>query len=280
MKGILVGVDESTYAQAALHWAVDYGAERNLPVTALLAWDYIVQHHAEPNAPFDPAYGSEMATKVLDELVTRAVGRDKQVARVVVCDHAGHALIEAAGTDASLIVVGARGMSGFKGLLLGSVSRHVLNAATGPVAVIRVDATRSGGPVVVGIDGSEPSRRALQWATDYARCRGLGLIALHAWDPPYATFAFLAPPNIGSYAAGAERFVVQELTHVDATGLIRPIEPRAVESRASAALLEASCAASLVVVGSRGHGRVTHTLLGSVSDQVSHYATCPVVVVP
>ena len=70
MKGILVGVDESTYAQAALHWAVDYGAERNLPVTALLAWDYIVQHHAEPNAPFDPAYGSEMATKVLDELVT------------------------------------------------------------------------------------------------------------------------------------------------------------------------------------------------------------------
>ena len=92
MKGILVGVDESTYAQAALHWAVDYGAERNLPVTALLAWDYIVQHHAEPNAPFDPAYGSDMATKVLDELVTRAVGRDKQVARIVVCDHAGRGI--------------------------------------------------------------------------------------------------------------------------------------------------------------------------------------------
>ena len=156
MKGILVGVDESTYAHAGLRWAVEYGAERSLPVTALLAWDYIVQHHGEPNAPFDPAYGAEMATKVLDELVTRAVGRDNQVARIVVCDHAGHALIEAAGSDASLIVVGARGMGGFKGLLLGSVSRHVLSAATGPIAVIRVDATRSGGPVVVGIDGSQP----------------------------------------------------------------------------------------------------------------------------
>ena len=84
MKGILVGVDESTYAQAALRWAVEYGAERSLPVTALLAWDYIVQHHGEPNAPFDPAYGAAMATKVLDELVRARLASDNQVARIVV----------------------------------------------------------------------------------------------------------------------------------------------------------------------------------------------------
>ena len=280
MKGIIVGVDESSYAQAAVRWAVDYGAARQLPVTALLAWDYIAQHHLEPNASFDPAYGATMAEKVLDELIARAVGADNQVARVVVCDHAAHALIEAAGIDASLVVVGARGMSGFKGLLLGSVSRNLLHAATGPVAVIRDDAIRVDGPVVVGLDGSDPSRRALEWAIDYARCRTLPLIALHAWLPPYLPVGLYLPPDLAKLANSAERFVEQEVAQVDASGLVAPIEPRAVESRPSAALLEASCLASMVIVGSRGHGRFTNSLLGSVSDQVSHYATCPVVVVP
>jgi len=280
MKGIIVGVDESSYAQAALRWAVGYAALRNVPVTAVLAWDYIEQHHLEPNARFDPSYGSEMANKVLDELVRRAVGDDNEVARVVVCDHAGHALVEAAGIDASLVVVGARGMSGFKGLLLGSVSRHLLHAATGPVAIVRDDASRVNEPVVVGIDGSEPSRRALEWAVDYARCRQLKLIALHAWMLPFTMLGVFAPPDVAECAARADRFLEDELMHVDATGLIEPIERRTVEGRPSAALLEASCLASLVVVGSRGHGEFTNTLLGSVSDQVSHYATCPVVVVP
>ena len=240
MKGIIVGVDESSYAQAALRWAVDYAAQRNVPVTALLAWDYIDQHHLEPDTTFDPSYGSEMAEKVLDELVRRAVGVDSEVARVVVCDHAGHALVEAAGIDASLVVVGARGMSGFKGLLLGSVSRHLLHAATGPVAIVRDDASRVNEPVVVGIDGSEPSRRALEWAIEYARCRQLRLVALHAWLLPYTMLGIFAPPDLRECAERADRFLAHELTQVDATGLIEPIERRAVEGRPSAALLEAS----------------------------------------
>ena len=69
MKGIIVGVDESSYAQAALRWAVDYGACRDLPVTALLAWEFALQHHVDAHAPFDPAYGSETAAGVLDALV-------------------------------------------------------------------------------------------------------------------------------------------------------------------------------------------------------------------
>ena len=280
MKGIIVGVDESSYAQAALRWAVDYAAQRNVSVTALLAWDYIDQHHLQPDTMFDPSYGSETAEKVLDALVRRAVGVDSEVARVVVCDHAGHALVEAAGTDAALVVVGARGMSGFKGLLLGSVSRHLLHAATGPVAIVRDDASRVNEPVVVGIDGSEPSRRALEWAIEYARCRQLRLVALHAWLLPYTMLGIFAPPDLRECAERADRFLAHELTHVDATGLIEPIERRTVEGPPSAALLEASSLASLVVVGSRGRGQFTNTLLGAVSDQVSHYATCPVVVVP
>jgi nucleotide-binding universal stress UspA family protein len=280
MKGVIVGVDESSYAQTALKWAVDYGSDRNLPVTALMAWDYVQQHAADPDARFDPDYDAEVAAKVLDELVSRAIGEDRDVATLVINDRAGPALIEAAGIDASLIVVGARGMSGFRGLMLGSVSRYVLHAATGPVAVIRAQPASPYAPVVVGLDGSEPSRRALEWAIGYVRCRKLGLIALHAWFPPYNPMGLWSPVDLEKQARAASRFLDAELAAVDESGLVAPIDRRVREERPSAALLEAGCVASMVVMGSRGHGQLAHTLLGSVSDQVSHYATCPVVVVP
>jgi nucleotide-binding universal stress UspA family protein len=282
MKGIIVGVDESGCSQAALRWAVDYGGDRDLPVTAVMAWDYVLQHHVDHDAPFDPAYGAETAAKVLDEIVRRALGegRNDGVAQVVIRDRAGAALTHAAGPDASLIVVGARGMSGFKGLLLGSVSRYVLHAAAVPVAVIRRDPTGIDAPVVVGVDGSEPSRRALEWAVAYARTRRLQLIALHAWIPPYNPMGLWTPPELHKQAKAAERFLDDQLARVDESGLIGPIERRVKEQRASAALLEASGLASMVVIGSRGRRPVSNTLLGSVSDQISHHATCPVVVVP
>jgi nucleotide-binding universal stress UspA family protein len=283
MKGIVVGVDESPYSQAALRWAVRYGGDRDLPVTAVMAWDYVLQHHVEADAPFDAAYGSETAAKVLAEVVRGAVDAGEGhngVAEVVIRDRAGPALLHAAGDDASLIVVGARGMSGFKGLLLGSVSRYVLHAATVPVAVIRRDPPRVDAPVVVGIDGSESSRRALEWAVGYARAQELPLIALHAWIPPYNPMGLWAAPELHKQAQAAERFLDGQLARVDESGLVGRIERRVKEKRPSAALLEASDLASMIVVGSRGRRPVSNTLLGSVSDQVSHYATCPVVVVP
>jgi nucleotide-binding universal stress UspA family protein len=280
MKGIIVGVDESSYAQAALQWATRYGADRGEPVTAVMAWDYIAQRHVDPDARFDPEYSPEKAAQVLDELVARAVGPDAEIAKQTVCDRAGRALTEAAGDDASLIVVGARGMSGFRGLLLGSVSRFVLQFAKCPVAVIRVDVATPDAPVVVGIDGSGPSQRALEWAVRYARDRGLPLVALHAYVPSYNPLGVWLRPDLDRERAAAKRFLDSQLELVDETGLMAPIERRVREARPSAALVDAGALASLVVVGSRGRGQLSSTVLGSVSDQVSHYATCPVVVVP
>ena len=106
------------------------------------------------------------------------------------------------------------------------------------------------------------------------------LVAVHAWQPAYSTLGFYPPLDRTEYCQRAEGFLAHELERFDAAGLVEPIERRAIEGTASAVLLEAGCEASLVVVGSRGHGPFTNMLLGSVSDQVSHYATCPVVVVP
>jgi nucleotide-binding universal stress UspA family protein len=280
MKGIIVGVDESAYATTALHWAVDYGAATDLPVTALMAWDFVQQHHLDPADEFDARYDAQVARKVLDQIVARAVGPDNDVTRLVACDRAGHALIEAAGADASLVVVGARGMSGFRGLMLGSVSRYVLHAATGPVAVVRTSGAHPEAPVVVGVDGSEPSRQAVAWAISYARARNLPVVALHAWMPEYNPIGMWTGQDPRTNAVTAAKFLDDELATVDESGLVAPIERRVREDRPSAALLEAGCLASILVVGSRGRSEVANTLLGSVSDQVSHYATCPVVVVP
>ena len=140
---------------------------------------------------------------------------------------------------------------------------------------------RDSHPVVVGVDGSGPSQRALQWAVDHARRHDLPLIAVYAWHLPYTSFGFYLPvPDPAELAARADRFLQQQLDQVDTGGLVAPVERRAVADRASAALVEASALASLVVIGSRGHGQVTNVVFGSVSEQVTHHATSPVVVVP
>lgn len=280
MEGIIVGVDESGVAQAALRWAVDHATQTDQPVTAVMAWGYIDQHHLEPNAAFDPQYSSAVAAKVLDEIVARAVGDDADVARLTVCDLPARSLLEAA-DGASVLVVGARGVGGFRGLLLGSVSRQVIHGATCPVAVIRDAAAGAGEPVVVGVDGSASSRRALEWAVDHATAHRLRVIALHAWHlPSTATGFYLPHPDPDELAVGAERFLHEQLAQIDTSGLVVPVECRAVAARATSALIQASALASLVVVGSRGHGQLTNTILGSVSDQVSHHTNSPVVVVP
>src|SRR5262245_6846587 len=111
MKGVVVGVDESVHARAALRWAVAYATDHRLPVTAVMAWDFIAQHHFDEHAAFDPTYNATRAQTVLDELVACAVGDRPDIRRVAVCDHAARALVEAADIDASLLVVGARGLS-------------------------------------------------------------------------------------------------------------------------------------------------------------------------
>jgi nucleotide-binding universal stress UspA family protein len=280
MEGIFVGVDESPFALAALRWAVDDAATTDQLVTAVLAWGYIDQHHVTPGRPFDPGYSAAIADKVLEDLVIRAVGTADGVARRTVCDLAAPALLDAS-ADAALLVVGARGMGGFRGLLLGSVSRRVLHQATCPVAVVRDVATRHGEPVIVGIDGSGPSHRALVWAVEHARTHRVPLVAVHAWHVPYAAGSIATPwPDQAELAGDADRFLHHQLEQVDTSGLIAPVELRTVPGRPTAALLDAAALASLVVVGSRGHGQLANALLGSTSDQVAHHATCPVVVVP
>lgn len=278
-KGIVVGFDESPSAAQALRWGRAFGAARGLPVRVLMAWDYLSQHQVDPEAPFDPTYDEQSAAGVLDELVVRVLGSSDGVECVAVLDRAGEALVQAS-QDAELLVVGARGLGGFRGLLLGSVSRQVLHHAMCPVAVVRGEFRESAGPIVVGVDGSETSIRALEWAASCAAATGRTLVAVRAWHQIFVAGPVYVLPDARSLASSAGDELQRTLEQADVSGV--PVETQVVEGRAAAELLAiaATQQASMLVVGARGSTHVGGPVLGSVSDQVVHHADLPVVVVP
>jgi len=277
MSTVIVGVDESEHSRPALRWAARHAEHARLPVKAVMAWDLIGQHHVAADQRFDPDYSAETANEVLREIVEKTLGPDHCVTCEAVLGRPSDALLGAAEPD-DLLVVGARGIGGFKGLLLGSVSRHVLHHAHCPVAVVRDDADRSWRPVVVGVNGSTASLRALEWAARYASLNKSPLVAVYAWQVPTPMTYYDFVPDLDAIATDAKRFVDTQVASLDTPGVVA--QARAVQGPASSALLDAAANASVVVVGARGHAKLPGSLLGSVSDQVVHHATCPVVVVP
>jgi nucleotide-binding universal stress UspA family protein len=136
--------------------------------------------------------------------------------------------------------------------------------------------------VVVGVDGSEGSRRALQWAASEARQRHAVLEVVHAWHIPYVGGYPYAAGTLdwGVIEAGAKTVLEREIASVAPAGLAGPVKGILCGDAAAQAIVTVSKGADLVVVGSRGHGGFAGLLLGSVSQQVVHHAGCPVVVVP
>jgi nucleotide-binding universal stress UspA family protein len=280
-RSIVVGMDESPGAAEALRWALAEAVVHDASLRALMAWGYLDQHPT--GAPFDPDYDQAVAGAALRKLVDAAVGNDRggAVTGTVVCDLPASALLHA---EADLLVVGARGRGGFRGLLVGSVSEQVLHHTTVPTAVVRPGAPHTGpaNRVVVGIDGSESSHRALHWAVLEAKQRGASLDVVTAWDVPFTgVIPTSAPlPDIEEFEAAANALLDRALAHEDLTGIgVRT--NRVVEHGGPArVLLDHAQDADLVVVGSRGNGLVRRALLGSIATQVVHHAPCTVVVVP
>jgi nucleotide-binding universal stress UspA family protein len=135
------------------------------------------------------------------------------------------------------------------------------------------------GTIVVGVDGSEGGRRALDWAMHEATTRGGTVQAVMSWrwdTEPVAATGESAPER-------AERVLRDEIAehmggvpaHAGVT-----VASEAVEGRAADVLVRVSRDADLLVLGSHGHDRVYRTVLGSVAQECVESARCPVVVIP
>jgi len=144
----------------------------------------------------------------------------------------------------------------------------------------------STGPrIVAGIDGSPSSLSALRWAIRQAALTGAAVDAVIAWYYPdlaaSAGFGMAAGDTGPAYDFGeiAEKTVTGAVSSTldPASGVV--VRSHVVEGNPVQALLDASAGASLLVVGSRGHGGFTEALLGSVSQHLIQHAPCPVVII-
>ncbi|MFE7117785.1 universal stress protein [Streptomyces sp. NPDC057654] len=138
------------------------------------------------------------------------------------------------------------------------------------------------GRIVVGVDGGEPSKRALRWAARQASLTGAGLQAVIAWESltswswagvmPVMPEAYV-PEEVGDQALAA---AIEETFGGEPPVAI---ERRVIVGNPADVLLEAAEGAELLVVGDRGRAGFRAALLGSVSHHVTQHAPCPVVVV-
>jgi nucleotide-binding universal stress UspA family protein len=130
---IVVGVDGSDASIEAVHWAVRYAALVGADVEAVTSWAY----PASSGVALDTIDWRQNASDILDAALAQALpdGSD-QITRTIVEDHPAAALVNAS-EGAELLVVGSRGHGAFAGMLLGSVSQHVVSNAPCPVVVVR-----------------------------------------------------------------------------------------------------------------------------------------------
>jgi nucleotide-binding universal stress UspA family protein len=136
--------------------------------------------------------------------------------------------------------------------------------------------------VLVGVDGSRGSRKALVWAAAEALEHGAELVVLNVWE-----HALLPPVGSGSVplggVSGPRGSAAEDLVQIikEELGEDPPVvaQPVVKHGRPAEVLIEQSAGADLLVVGTRGHGGFAGLVLGSVSHHVAAYAQCPVTVV-
>jgi nucleotide-binding universal stress UspA family protein len=139
--------------------------------------------------------------------------------------------------------------------------------------------------IVVGIDGSALAAAGLRWAVREAQLRGASVEVVHAWTVPLFALQPDAPARLPviepeQLEAAAQHELDAAVADARALAPAVDVTGAVIGGHAAEVLCEQAKGASLVVVGSRGHGGFAGLVLGSVSSAVARHAPCPVAVVP
>jgi nucleotide-binding universal stress UspA family protein len=133
---------------------------------------------------------------------------------------------------------------------------------------------------VVGVDVSPGSLAALRWAIREASARGAAVHAVTAWEvPTESTFGDMATVGDFHPVITAERILVAPWADAGAADSHVTVTTAPVQGHPAEVLMQQAERAELLVVGSRGHGRIFGALLGSVRQYLAAQAACPIVVI-
>ena len=285
---VLVATDGSTDAGAALGWLSHLSPSR----TSVRIVTVVTLPPSPIDIPTVRAYyeellgrGEQVVKAGREALGATGAEADTQVRR----GDPREQIVDAAGEwKAELLVMGARGLGGFAGAMLGSVSMAALRSAHCPVLVVK-GPSRELRRAVVALDGSRDSLAAARFLATLPLRTPLAvrLLAVLEAPPALAPGEGLRPTVLTApETVFGERRTVLEGTLDRVAGDLRPvagdIECSVVGGRPGAEIVAAASepGIDLVVVGARGLGQVRRWLLGSVSERVVHHAPCSVLVVP
>lgn len=274
----LIGVDGSDHSKRALAWGLERATARGASVELLHVAD--VSFLSESVAFLSEA--QKVSEQMLEQQTeyARSLGYEGEITGRAIVGHQ-IAEVEEASRSADLLILGAHTGSKFAGSFFGTRAVKIAAVAHCPVAVIPAEhETIPGGGVVVGVDGSESSKKAIAYAAEVASFRGVPLIAVYAWMPPLTPgLEYLWSEELVS----SQRDAAEEAIAIGTAGLAERypdlvVQREIVQAPPVAAIVQMAEGADLAVVGSRGRGGLTRLLLGSVSHGVLQALPCPVIV--
>lgn len=286
LKKIIVGVDGSAEAMDAARWAGALAQRAGAELTVLSTYAIASYSAAALDGGFavvDDEALKQGAVSAANDAAAELADLGIEVQPVVAL---GDAVSVLTAQDADLIVIGSHGRGGFADRLLGAVSSAVPAHARCPVVV--VPPHQSGKPfmpierIVVGVDGSGVSDRALGSAVDMADLWGAELTTIAA--VPLGTgmeaISWLPVPVDRLQVISDIRDSLDASIDRATAGRDIRVSRHALDGNPAALLTEFSTAVDLIVVGTRGRGGFAGMLLGSTSQTVLQHSTCPVMTVP
>lgn len=273
---IVVGYDGSVEAGQAVRWAARQAelGKYELHLVHCSLWP-LLTHDLGPVPGVADSGLQHYAEAVRDEgnaLAVEAAPGLKTRTTLLYGWPADH--LRRVSAEARMLVLGSRGIGGFMGLLVGSVSLELAATASCPVAVVRSDDHPSG-PVVVGVDSSG-SPAALHVACELVRGTGADLKVIHVLRMHFG----VGKGGVGSVGTrkAAENALERAARTAQAMAPEASVEEELVEDTSvPRALLNAARGAALIVVGTKGQGLVRGTV-GSTAHAVLHHARCPVLI--
>jgi nucleotide-binding universal stress UspA family protein len=280
---IVVGVDGSRTSFRAAQWAAGVAQLRRLPLVVVRAVPSSVYFSPPDEVPIEAAFRAQSLTVARNyvELAAATLRREHPdlVVSWRICPGDGSDVLVDFSSRASLIVIGATGRSQTSELFLGSTANDVANHAVCPVAVWRGDSnstTPQLRPIVVGVDGSPTSERAVEQAFDFASMLGVELVAVHTWNAnelPYPATVTPSGDEERELALVAECLAGWSEKYPDVE-VVRVCE----QGNPGVELLARAREGQLVVIGTHGHNPLSGALLGSTSQRLLHRSPCPVLV--